>query len=104
MLLRFFINATHIDFINFLTTAVDGGYSDWTEWTECDRTCGTGHQTRERICNNPLPSNRGRDCSVLGKSTEVRECKNDPCSKFEKLLVNKFSIAVDLYLSQVRII
>lgn len=66
--------------INFsFMLAVNGGYSQWKEWSECDATCGKGTQVRERACNSPPPSKLGRDCSALGASTEKRECKIKDC-------------------------
>lgn len=33
---------------------VNGGWSVWTKWTECSRTCGKGVKSRSRECINPL--------------------------------------------------
>jgi len=52
------------------TTAVDG---DWSTWSECSATCGGG--TQSRSCNNPVPSNGGKDC--VGEGT--RACNTDDC-------------------------
>ena len=30
-----------------------GGWSEWTEWGPCSRTCGTGAAFRTRVCDNP---------------------------------------------------
>ena len=32
---------------------IDGGWAEWSHWTECSRSCGTGVQTRRRRCNDP---------------------------------------------------
>ena len=66
---------------SFSHSAINGGYSQWTEWTPCDKTCGKGYQERERVCNNPPASRGGKDCSVLGEASEVRECQVAVCSK-----------------------
>ena len=42
-------------------------------------TCGGGESMRTRQCTNPSPEFGGKDCSSLGKSTEIMKCKNDPC-------------------------
>ncbi|XP_066910705.1 macrophage mannose receptor 1-like isoform X2 [Clytia hemisphaerica] len=60
-------------------TPINGGYNQWSEWTTCDKTCGKGYQERERVCNNPPPSRGGKDCSVLGEPSEVRQCQLAVC-------------------------
>ncbi|XP_002157334.1 coadhesin [Hydra vulgaris] len=54
---------------------VDGGFSEWSEWSLCSESCGKGLNKRERSCNNPSPSNGGKDCSSHGSNTESRECE-----------------------------
>ena len=58
---------------------VNGAYSPWSDWTPCMVTCGGGESMRTRQCTNPSPEFGGKDCSSLGKSTEIMKCKNDPC-------------------------
>eukprot|EP00111_Clytia_hemisphaerica_P008352 TCONS_00024387-protein len=60
-------------------TPVNGGYSQWTDWSSCDATCGEGQQVRERTCTNPPPSRGGRDCEQLGASSEIKKCNLKPC-------------------------
>ncbi|XP_048581714.1 uncharacterized protein LOC5511228 isoform X2 [Nematostella vectensis] len=55
-------------------TPVDGGYSDWSEWTGCSKTCGTGFRSRIRNCTNPVPDYGGNDCSRLGDNVETQSC------------------------------
>ena len=57
----------------------DGGWSEWGEWTECDKWCGTGHHVRERTCSNPTPENGGKDCE--GAHEETESCKLIDCRK-----------------------
>uniref|UniRef100_A0A1Y9IUY8 Netrin receptor UNC5 n=1 Tax=Anopheles minimus TaxID=112268 RepID=A0A1Y9IUY8_9DIPT len=57
---------------------VDGGWSQWSPWTDCK--C-PGHpkqgQKRTRVCNSPVPINNGATCK--GPSTEsTPDCL--PCS------------------------
>ena len=66
-------------------TAVDGGYSEWSEFYPCSLTCGGGIKVRVRNCNNPPSSRGGKDCSSLGP--EKQECNTHKCrsSEFHKL-------------------
>ena len=63
-----------------LSSAVDGGYSNWTKWNDCSASCGDGVLTRSRQCNNPTPSGpHAKDCSGLGPSQETKKCYLKPC-------------------------
>ncbi|WAR26637.1 HMCN1-like protein [Mya arenaria] len=42
---------------------VDGGMSDWNEWSTCSHSCGNGTQTRSRTCTNPTPLYGGANCT-----------------------------------------
>ena len=64
-----------------LSTAVDGGYTDWTPWSECSVTCGGGEQTRTRECTNPSPVGDGKDCEHLGPNKESQKCNIQKCRK-----------------------
>ena len=41
------------------------------------KTCGGGSKTRSRECNNPPPSDLGKDCQ--GKNVESRDCETYEC-------------------------
>ena len=57
---------------------VDGGWSEWSDWTECSKDCGGGEKSRTRECNNPAPAHGGSYCS--GISEETVTCNEDvPC-------------------------
>ncbi|KAL9963174.1 hypothetical protein ACROYT_G032349 [Oculina patagonica] len=58
---------------------VHGGYSQWSSWSQCSQSCGGGMQHRNRSCTNPPPANGGRDCSRLGRATELRKCNTFGC-------------------------
>lgn len=36
-----------------LPETVNGGWGQWSTWSHCSKTCGTGVQSAERECNNP---------------------------------------------------
>jgi len=56
---------------------VNGGYSEWGEWSECDKSCGDGKRSRLRFCNNPAPKCGGAMCS--GINYDLGECNNIEC-------------------------
>ncbi|XP_020901650.1 mucin-2, partial [Exaiptasia diaphana] len=54
------------------TPPINGGYTNWTEWTECSATCDGGVQQRTRACTNPPPQHGGKVCE--GSSFETKPC------------------------------
>ena len=61
-------------------SAVNGGYSNWTRWSNCSVTCGDGVMTRSHQCNNPSPAGPdAKDCSGLGPTEGTRKCYLKPC-------------------------
>ena len=62
----------------FLTVPIiNGGYTEFTNWTDCNVTCGGGIKLRTRNCTNPEPSNGGQKCS--GPAKEIRKCNSHLC-------------------------
>ncbi|XP_066289406.1 A disintegrin and metalloproteinase with thrombospondin motifs 16-like isoform X2 [Branchiostoma lanceolatum] len=59
--------------------AVDGGWSPFSEWAPCSRTCGGGITYKERDCNNPRPQYGGAYC--VGESKIYRMCNIQDCPK-----------------------
>lgn len=51
-------------------------WSDWTNWTKCSQECGSGHQNRTRLCDNPAPVNSP---ACNGTSIIDRNCSYGPC-------------------------
>ncbi|KAL4235896.1 Adamts12p [Mactra antiquata] len=39
--------------LSFQPQPVDGGWSQWSGYSECSRTCGGGVMNKQRMCNNP---------------------------------------------------
>lgn len=56
---------------------VDGGWTDFGDWTVCTATCGGGTQTRTRSCTNPAPVGTGADCE--GDGHETQDCNTEAC-------------------------
>ena len=79
--------------IHILFPLVNGGYSEWSNWTACSVTCGTGLRYRGRVCDNPEPQNGGLDCSEqpqLGNDTEAQQWVMQNCpGKRDILLLNR---------------
>ncbi|WAR08204.1 TSP1-like protein, partial [Mya arenaria] len=44
------------------TTRIDGAWSFWGSWGQCDVTCGNGTRSRVRTCDNPAPAHGGNVC------------------------------------------
>ena len=62
-----------------IISSVNGGYSIFSAWSGCSKSCGAGTETRSRSCTNPKPANGGDDCSRLGQATETRPCIKQFC-------------------------
>ncbi|XP_045179924.2 coadhesin-like [Mercenaria mercenaria] len=56
---------------------IDGIWSEWGNYSNCQVVCGDGYVARARTCTNPPPQNGGAFCS--GESTERTECQNGQC-------------------------
>jgi len=64
---------------------LDGNWGQWTHFTSCSVTCGSGTQTRSRSCDNPAPSAGGLTC--IGSENETKNCGLGGCpvgNEFEK--------------------
>ena len=69
--------------------AIDGDYSEWSDWTACSATCGEGYKSRSRACNDPTPENGGRSCidQGLGLATEKAQCILNKCARKSSFLL-----------------
>ncbi|XP_035719089.1 A disintegrin and metalloproteinase with thrombospondin motifs 2-like [Vespa mandarinia] len=56
----------------------NGGWSAWSSWNKCTRTCGIGIQCRLRSCNNPRPAYGGKYC--IGPSDDCKICESAKCT------------------------
>ena len=56
---------------------VDGGFSNWSDWSECSVTCANGQNTRTRSCDSPAPMRGGDLCE--GEAVQLRDCTEIPC-------------------------
>ncbi|XP_052900964.1 hemicentin-1-like [Anopheles moucheti] len=56
---------------------VDGGWSEWSRWSQCSKSCGKGIRSRKRYCNNPTPKAGGKPCA--GENIEHTQCSTKRC-------------------------
>ncbi|XP_031563408.1 coadhesin-like [Actinia tenebrosa] len=61
----------------FTPCPVDGGFTLWSSWSRCSRTCGNGMQRRSRSCTSPLPRHGGRNCT--SDYSQMKSCKLQVC-------------------------
>ncbi|XP_065653695.1 A disintegrin and metalloproteinase with thrombospondin motifs adt-1-like isoform X2 [Hydra vulgaris] len=61
--------------------SVNGGWSNWSEWSLCNYPCEGGVKVRFRNCSNPTPKNNGLFC--YGANTEAADCPWKKCSVAE---------------------
>ncbi|XP_071139000.1 A disintegrin and metalloproteinase with thrombospondin motifs adt-1-like isoform X5 [Mytilus edulis] len=54
-----------------------GAWSEWGVWSLCSTSCGSGNRTRNRLCENPPPSNGGEYCN--GKTLDSDTCNTHEC-------------------------
>ncbi|XP_070371679.1 SCO-spondin isoform X2 [Equus asinus] len=66
-------------FCNRRACPVPGGWSRWSPWSWCDRSCGGGRSLRSRRCSSPPPKNGGAPC--VGEKHHARLCNPMPCEE-----------------------
>ncbi|XP_077634623.1 A disintegrin and metalloproteinase with thrombospondin motifs 14, partial [Crocuta crocuta] len=59
------------------TYGQDGGWSSWTKFGSCSRSCGGGVRSRSRSCDSPPPAYGGRLCS--GPMFQYQVCNSEEC-------------------------
>lgn len=66
------------DYYQTILVLVNGGFTQWTEWSACSESCGPkAVRMRMRLCTNPPPAFGGNDCA--GWRFEVEYCKPKEC-------------------------
>ncbi|KAL0615449.1 A disintegrin and metalloproteinase with thrombospondin motifs 7 [Plecturocebus cupreus] len=63
--------------VGFRPEAVDGGWSSWSAWSICSRSCGVGIQSAERQCTQPAPRYKGK--YYVGEQKRFRLCNLQVC-------------------------
>ena len=78
VVLKYNVSTNHLVIFPLVSSVpVNGGFTQWSAWTDCTKTCGGGSQTRTRICTSPVTLNGGTDCSAA--SAETRACNTGSC-------------------------
>lgn len=54
-----------------LTVYVNGGWSTWSQWSDCNSKCGKGGRRRTRTCSNPTPLHGGAPCKDEASQRET---------------------------------
>ncbi|XP_063683660.1 low-density lipoprotein receptor-related protein 1-like [Bolinopsis microptera] len=72
---------------------VDGGWSEFGEWSVCSAECGGGSQSRSKTCTNPSPANGGQECE--GEDEESRTCNTEACPEPEKVCPTGYALCWD---------
>ncbi|XP_074654579.1 SCO-spondin-like [Tubulanus polymorphus] len=67
--------STQISTCNTHLCPVDGRFEEWSIWTPCDKSCGTGRTRRNRTCTGPFHG--GTEC--VGPRHETVQCNINPC-------------------------
>ena len=52
------------------------GWGQWSSYSDCSATCGTGTRTRNRFCNGGNPGTGG----CPGNERETTTCNSGPCA------------------------
>jgi len=56
---------------------VDGGWSQWGQWSDCSTTCDLGVKNRSRTCTDPVPQENGQPCN--GSDEDAVQCMLSYC-------------------------
>ena len=59
---------------------VHGGWSEFGNWTNCDKPCDGGSKWSKRRCDNPEPAFGGKTCEgsdTINETCNVQMCKRE---------------------------
>lgn len=65
----------HVIFIFLHFILVDGFWLNWSNWSDCSKSCGRGFMYRTRVCEDPKYG--GSEC--VGVSNETMPCNPSSC-------------------------
>lgn len=57
---------------------INGGFSVWSSFTPCSKSCGGGIKSKTRTCTNPAPAHGGKNCTFVKETANVA-CNANPC-------------------------
>lgn len=60
--------------------AVDGGWSQWSSWSDCSAVCDVGFKRRSRACDSPMPQYQGKNCE--GEPEDSDTCYAKECTEY----------------------
>ncbi len=58
---------------------------EWSKWSNCSESCGSGIHVRTRLCSNTTIDGSSEPCSSLGgDSFEIESCQNTECNRMHR--------------------
>nr|XP_022289245.1 sushi, von Willebrand factor type A, EGF and pentraxin domain-containing protein 1-like isoform X2 [Crassostrea virginica] len=63
---------------------VNGGWSSWSQFSECSTSCNGGTKSRSRMCNSPVPDPEGIPCDMSNAKEHVA-CNDEKCPECPRL-------------------